>query len=150
MLPTVALLVLLLGVLFARKRRLARQQQEALANGRLAPSQAYSQQQQQGVPMYGYAPQQGYNNTGNNGGPQYYESPQAQTYNYGPSAETWQPPPPKYEPPPPDAQNSYKGPEGSNTGYNVNAPPADGYAPPAGPPPNMSSTQPQQGNDNRV
>lgn len=160
MFGTVALLVLLLGVFWARRRRIARHQQAAL-NGRLAPSQAYSntypQQGQQGQ-MYGYAPQQGYNNNGQQ--PQYYEN-QSQTYNYGPSAENWQPPPPKYEPPPPSAQNGFKGPEGGNNngnvggeqqGYNVGSNEGYGYAPPPGAPPGQTtaSAQPQQGNENRV
>lgn len=109
--------------------------------------------------MYGYAPQLG-QQQGYNVGQPYYEQ-QSQTYNYGPSAETWIPPPPKYEPPPPNSEHATKAGTGNGPNTMSNEGPSSyeqqqqqqgsttgAYAPPAGPPPSVS--QHQQGNDNRV
>lgn len=142
---------------------MARFQQAALANGRVGANNtgANSQNQnyyggsnsygppQSGNTAYGYAPQQPYGAPPASAGQQYYEQ-QSQTYNYGPSAEAWQPPPPKYEPPPPESQNVTKGTENGNANNNMTSPPAPApYSPPAGAPPNPSNPW-QSGNDNRV
>lgn len=150
---TVGILVLLLALFFIRRRRLVRhQQQAALANNQLRPTNQggmyYPSQNNVGNTAYGYAPQQSYGAPPPPvAGQQYYEQ-QSQTYNYGPSAETWQAPPPKYEPPPPDSQNITKGAEGQATMNNSNSTPAM-YPQPDGPPP-PANAQPQPGNDNRV
>lgn len=159
LLNPVALLFLLLVVFFLRRRRLQRVQQASYANGRPgavgtggAASQAYYGG---GSANYGYAPQQPYGAPplSTPGGNQQYYEQQSQTYNYGPSAEGWQPPPPKYSPPPPEVQNAMKGAEGSSNNTNSNST-ASPYAPPAGPPPGNTTTSyqqpPQAGNDSRV